>query len=260
MEKEKKKSYFSEAIILALLPVIAYSVAFSYEKSYLGYFGILPFLAKVTYESFFIAFGEIISLILSFTLLLQGIFILWPEKLNKHLRLYFLLIFIILMNMFLLKISGNITDVLTVSIFPMLMILLYYVFPIFSKDGNSYNERLENSFKRERPIIEKGLFSRIERSVGTKTYLIIIFTLIVLPLLSGSLGYMNARKQSVFMITEIDGKQYALLRSYNDYSILAESDKIWITLYQKRNKFNNKYLLRYEFRDFSSFKKDIVIK
>ena len=161
---------------------------------------------------------------------------------------------------FLAVVLGNFIETLALSWIPIFMLTAYYLPPLFSKNGKTYNERLKNSFKKELPVIERGVYFKAEKWIGKEIYLAIIITLIVLPIVSGGIGYMKARKQAVFMVTEIDNKKYALLRSYQDYLILIEYEEKWIDLYYSEKKFMNKYLLRYRYRDLPPYKMDVVTK
>jgi hypothetical protein len=59
---EKSRSLFSDTILLAVIPSVAYGIAFTYEAGYIGAYGLPVWLVEVDISKIFIALGGLIGL------------------------------------------------------------------------------------------------------------------------------------------------------------------------------------------------------
>lgn len=229
----KNKNLLSEGIILAALPVLSYAVAFHFERGYLAFFGIPDFLARVSYESFFWAFSAVIASTLFFPPAIYAFF-LWCPQNKKYTIAYLLLCVATALFLFSWGVLGNLIKAIYFSTIIIIVITIYYLFPIFAKYMDTD---------------DTNLYSKIDSIFGKGFYSTFISLAIFLPLLAGIIGIKEAKTQKEFLVTKINENNYALVRAYQDFSIYVEVKAIWKDLYNSEIALKHKYILRYENRD-----------
>lgn len=266
MRNSLVNKYFSEAIIISALPVIAYGLSYHFEAGYLSYFDLPAYLAEVSLESFFSAFLVLCFFLLMLTWVVDT-FIEFltetsgriPANFKEHgflfLKIPFFYFPIILAYLFVSLRDEFRPLSFSVAIMFAFLMTLEYLSPLIIGGRKEYF-RILGEYRADETIRKKNtLTNKVIGLLGSRFYLLIIFLIVFFPILSRGVGYLSADSAETYLTSYYKGNNYALVRAYSDKKIYAELKRNWYDLYSYEYKPNGKFLLLNEFLDNSKYQR-----
>lgn len=216
----KSLTIFTEGILLAIVPVAAYSLTFAFEAGYFKYFGIPLNLIQINSQIVFIAIASLSFVLFTIFLVANFISIYWPSHRALQIKLIRLLLVTIPLIWFFL-IHGRMLRHWEVFVGIVgLVVLVEFVLPIFKfRNKKSYLEKLSESEISANKEPSKHLCSRLFNYLGT------FGTAFVIAVLMGSfmsydLGQAQATAQKEYL-TVGESSNIVVLQVYNDMFICA---------------------------------------
>jgi hypothetical protein len=193
----KKPFNIPEALLIGIIPFLAYGLLYSYESNYLQYFGVpsrfinydigeLIIISVILFSAIMTIFGWI------------NIFYSFAHIINKKLlRRIVIASFVGFTYATSLAYTFLETDQSTLAIiifmFGLILPIVFFVPPLFSKSKEKYSERLEKTLRAETEIGFRSLVDEIASVIGTKGLDIAVYYIFIFIAI-GRIGYMNAYK------------------------------------------------------------------
>ena len=242
----KSRSFVSEGILIAVGPVLAYAVAFFFEKGYLSFYSLPPFLVKVSLESFFYALACIYTATYSLYFLVSGYMGIHAdmEESNTHAG-YTLLLLLITMCIAVLVIANDYHTALYLCM-ALALFGAYFYIPPFFKRGMPYSQALDAWIDNRLEARDRGLLGKARSALGGRRFAVLYFLVLILPYVSASIGYKSAARERQFLLTKIDGRDFVLLRRYDDLMLLVHAERPWVDLYHRELRLSREFILTQE--------------
>lgn len=216
---ESRKSIISEGVLVAASSVLAYLLTFVYERGFCAVFGIPSEFIAPTLTSIFLTACALIPALIVLYSLADFIYVILPKRMRggpEYWRMIYLVIF-----GFIAWLEGY----FTVKIFPIFFIMIVFFdfgFPLITQRSHKgYRAKLEAQDKIDN---EETLLGLIMQPLGAGWRLFLVFILI-LTLLTYSLGRKNAINQKDFLVINTLSQPYAVLRIYGDKLICASFNR-----------------------------------
>ena len=245
---DKKNTIISDTLIISAIPAIAYGIAFFFERGYLGAFGLPDFIITVSIERFFFALSVLMGVFIILMNILDFFFGFIPEDNNYNWRLILSGVLLIMFPLLAIYqfFFGHLTWVIGLAgVTGLLGIFFVYIQPLIEAENlEDYFAKLQESDQRDRDRASRSLTSRIANKIGPGFYITAMSVLLLMPIVAGYMGTLTAQRQTKYLATEIDGKEFALIRTYNDLFIYAEASREWIDLYNYKYRIGNTYQIR----------------
>lgn len=218
----KTSGLLPEGILLALIPALAYAIALMYELGFASYFGIPISLVDVGFSSFGVSILSlfVVAAVLFFTA--NFLFMLWPESRREDIQYFHPLLFwgLFLLATFLVR--KEFLPVLKTYWFVIIMILLFYIAPIFQyRKEKGYINKIKASWNAEAPIIGRSLIGKMHDKFGYFRVISLVTILIFFPLLSFNVGVSAAKGKSSFLVFH-EESEYVVLKIYGDIMVCAQ--------------------------------------
>jgi hypothetical protein len=230
MSIEEKKSglpsgILSEALILALASASAYYFAFTYEKSFLSFFGAPSQFASIDITTL-LNFGAIFIgfLVIAFPFL--NLFIMILSKSNnpyliRLIRPYWIFLLVIISHFYFFRLEK--LGYLLIYLFSCAFFAFFdFIFPLITQRKN---KTYQNKLKDQAEIDSK--IGSIPQILGLKfgrESLLFIAILLIGNLLSTQAGLAEAMHKNEFLITNTE-PQFIVLRIYTNRLVCAEYDE-----------------------------------
>lgn len=219
------KPSISEGMIIALSSVVAYLLAFYYEKGYASVFKIPTSLISINLTSVLI-FGAVLINIIIFVLPYANLLLmLTVHRVNpviqRAINLIIILFLIVMVQIYFFGFSNwknwsYLLVILVVSLF------FQFVFPLISQSGKTYVEKLEAQEETERQFTDSNVL--VQNKFGNNTLWIIVFVFAGIYI-ALSAGMAEAIKQEEFLVTNTT-PELVVLRIYGDNIIGVPFNRI----------------------------------
>lgn len=218
----KKALWFSEGVVVAATPLLAYALCFIYEAGYCNYFLIPPSLIEVSFSTvmrtlgFLVIFGFVLIWVITFFL---NLYRKKPDVLAfRILALALTVIIFVVIPLIIYGYDNNCCLLVSVIIF--FVALGLFVEPLFfCRDVKGYRNKLEVSAKRRSLLfIGRDILPKLPKPIG------LIFSFVFLSLFFSFLGGLGfAEKQEIFLVTKSE-PEMVVLRMYSDRVICGHFD------------------------------------
>ncbi len=240
----------SDALLISIAPAIAYGIAYFFEVGYLGNYAIPEFFISVSFERFLYVLSIMVAGYAVLINFLDLFFISLPIKIKKiSIGRYSFLFFLIVLVLFagiLLVIKGFSWYFFTYLLMGLMAIFFIYIAPSFGKKSfNEYKKELDCIDDLDREKRRKSLTYKLvnhERWGGVYLFVTIAF-LIMIPSCK-ILGAYTAFNEKNYLVTKIDGADFALIRSYGDEIIFINFQRKWKTLYSSDPVFGSQVVVK----------------
>jgi hypothetical protein len=223
--EEKKDKWLTEGIIIALIPVLGYALAYIHEFAFCDIFGIPKEFIIVNWPSIITSIGRIIVL----SLVIIGIILLpafiqktGGTKMGPIARRLVTYIPLLLASFFLVMgYSFILLEFLSILAFLLYFAILDFLGPCWTQRSiKGYRNRLDAQDKRDAEVMGKITFlGKIGRAGAT----LIVFIILLLGL-SYLDGRDNAVTQEEFLVPSTY-QESAVLRVYGDRLVCAPLDR-----------------------------------
>ena len=225
MEDSTKKNWFSEGIILALIPILGYFFAFQYEAGFASYFRYPKEFISIGLPQIVIATVILWTVAMVLFMFMEMITMMIPEKQRGLCDSIFR--FLPLTGFFV----GSLLAYGWTRAWPFLILFLWmsipeFILPLFTqKDKKGYSEKIEADWNSEWKLRQtrNTLSWRLVRLFGHK-HIIIVINIFLLAQLTHCIGEVSASRQIRFFTTS-DVAEKVVLRIYDDKLICAFFDK-----------------------------------
>jgi len=218
----KKAIWFSEGVVVAATPLLAYALCFIYEAGYCNYFIIPASLIEVSFSTvmktlgFLIIFGFVLIWVITFFL---NLYRKKPDVLAFRI-LALALTIVTFVAVPLLIYGYDRTCCVLVSVIIFIVALGLFVEPLFfCRDVKGYRNKLKASAERRSLLfVGRDIFPKLPRPIA------LVVPIIFLSLFFSFLGGLGfAEKQEIFLVTKSD-PEMVVLRMYNDRVICGYFD------------------------------------
>jgi hypothetical protein len=232
-KSETSPKYLSEAIIIAVTSASAYYFSYTYEKSFLSYFGIPPQFISIDITTM-LSFGAIVfgALVLTFPALNMFTILLSSTK-NEHIvrlvRPYWMFLFLILVHLYFFRFDKW-TLLITYIVVCFFFAFFDFIFPLITqRDKKTYAEKLRAQEETESHFrsLPQEVAIRYGRETATMVMLLAIGYVV-----SSNAGLAEAMRQKDFLFTNTQ-PQFVVIRIYSDRLICAQYDDMKNEILQK---------------------------
>jgi hypothetical protein len=235
-EPPSVKSWITEGMIIALIPVTAYLWTLFYEIGFCDYFHIRYYFISLTPAIVLATSGEFILILLFLYLLIMYFFIIGSFHISAQLSeftskmststvvmMIFMLYFLALASLMLLIFNSEVRQmVVALAIIYVLLVIATLVNPLFTqrKKEGSYWEKLAADIKPSSSLNHRGLHFPMT----------IIISIVFIVVSGGAsahrkLGQFNAQWQEEFYIVA-QSPELVVIRNYGDYLFAAPFDRV----------------------------------
>lgn len=224
--EEKKSKWMTQGIIVALIPVLGYALAYIHEIAFCDTFGIPKEFIILNWPSIIVSIGRIIvfSLVIIGVLLLPAFIQKTRGKKTGPIGRRIITYLVLFLVFFFLVMTYSFT-VLEFSFIFAFFLLYFAILDFFGpcwtqKDIKGYRNKLDAQDKRDAEVMGKITFIS---KIGRPGLTLIVF-IALLPILSYLDGRDNAVTQKEFLVPSIR-QESAVLRVYGDRLVCAPLDK-----------------------------------
>jgi len=217
-QKFTKNPILKGVIETSIIPIVAYLIAFEYEKGYCDVFGIPPEFISLTPTVIIFTIIVIIPVMLGLFFPVNLIYMILPNKWKRY-------IFPIIVILIFVGYLGWLTrlrtkyDILFLGIFLFIIIFSELILPVITqRNQRGYLSKLEAQDKLDREI--DTLIDIITRHINPKWILLFAFVL-DLSVFSELLGKHIALTQEKFYVINTPELTAVVLRIYNEKLICA---------------------------------------
>lgn len=222
--KQGIRGWITEGIIIAVIPILAYLVTFSYEVGYAGFFLIPQNLITLNIINFFAVCGVLLSLF---------VILLWPiliyidlvKKETNVITLRFVKLFPFYLWLVVNELLYGFTlwrEWILSLIIAIILSIIEFGAPLLSqRHKGSYNEKLKADLEAD--LKTETIFDRLLQFLGWKIYLFTLIFIFML-LISYNVGRAEALKKVNFLVVDTS-PEVAVLRIYGDYLICVPFDR-----------------------------------
>ena len=218
----KPSGLLPEAILVALIPALAYAIAVMYELGYASYFGIPISLVDVDFSSFGLSILSLFGIAFILFLAANLLFILWPEGRREDIQYFYPLLFwgLYVLGIFLAR--KEFLPVLNYSWFIIFLVLLYYILPIFQyRKEKGYIDKIKASSNAEAAVFGRSLVDKMHRKFGYFRVVSLLTILFFVPALSFNAGLSAAKGRSSFLVFH-EESEYVVLKIYGEIMVCAQ--------------------------------------
>lgn len=209
-------------MVIALLPVVSYSIAFAFETGYYEHFDIPISLIEISVSNIVYAFLSLALSLLIFYVVLEAINPIWckiSEKIRPRLYLYLYFLFGIITHLIIAK--GEYADIKIILYILAFLIFTDFILPALDfKNKVSYVDRIVSIHKKE--LEYYSAMDKLAYSIGFNWFRLAM-TLFVLIFLAYSTGLGKARVKIEYQVLA-SKPNVALLKITPKYLILSEYD------------------------------------
>lgn len=216
----KTFTIFTEGILLAILPVAAYSLAFAFEAGYFNYFGIPMNLVQINLKIVLIVIASISGALFTIFMFANVISIFWPT--HSALQIKFIRLFIVIMPyLWKFLVYGRMIRYWEIAVgFIGFTVFYEFVWPMFQfRNKKSYLDKLSENEISENKERSKHLIGRLFNSLGTFGSAFVI-ALLLGSFMSYDAGEAKATTQKEYL-TVGESSNIVVLRVYDDMVICA---------------------------------------
>lgn len=220
----RKTLKLPDAVIIFLIPVLAYVLAFRYEHGYCTVFRIPIYLIKLDINNLLGYVTFLYILVMPVYFFLDAM--IESRQKDDRLQWDFLIdtvwILFLLMTVYSFNLLTIPTGLIIISLTVMLYAYLKYIRPIFTqKDIKGY----KNKLKQRKPIIivEDSLMDLAIKKFGLARFMLVTILILMIGIL-GTIGAFVAKTQTSFMILK-SNPELVVLRKYSNSLICAEFDR-----------------------------------
>jgi len=204
-EKENKKSWITEGIVLALCSAAAYLAAYSYECGYAGYFGIPLEWISIDARSLIVFASLLVGALVLMIQITQLGLTLCPsdgwiaQLLTKH-GFFFALMFLIALGS-----ADSIWDWMELFLFPMLNLCSDIIIPavIAKRKGRSFHLTMTD-WMSAGGVDASSWMKKLEPSLHIPFAMVILACMLLV--VASSLGKGEARWKTDFVVIDPDQK------------------------------------------------------
>jgi hypothetical protein len=225
-KSEPSRSLISDAIILAFASVSAYYFSFSYEKSFLLYFGVPSQFITIDLTTL-LSFGVIVLFVILFVFPVLNLFMIIVSRIkNEHIvrliRPYWFFLIIFLTDIYLFGLEKP--EYLGILLVICLVFLFFdFIFPLLTqRDKKTYTEKLIGQEEIESSIqyLPKNINIKFGREVA------IFITLFILGvMISSDAGLAEAIRKEDYLFINTQ-PQLIVIRIYSNRLICAQYDEM----------------------------------
>ena len=220
--ENKKALWYSEGVIVAATPLIAYALCFIYEAGYCSYFSIPPSLIEISFSTVMKTLGFLI--IIGFVLIWTITFFLNLYRKKPDVlafRILALALTVVTFVVIPLIIYGyDQFCCIAVGAIILIVALGLFVEPLlFCRDVKGYRNKLRASAERRSLVfLGRDILPKVPRPIG------LVFLVVFLSLFFSFLGGLGfAEKQEIFLVTKTE-PEMVVLRVYKDKIICGHFD------------------------------------
>lgn len=230
---QNKASWITDSIIVAISPIIAYLIVYSYEIGYAKTFGIPLEFISINFSSFFVIASSLLNIILIPFLVINIFIILFHGSNNPIINQFKMYSHVYIMLIGVLFAYAPIWErIWPVFIFIIVFTAISFILPIFKhKEKGKYLDRLRAQQEEEAQTVDVSHY--VYRFLGKNGYHIFIFIIVIL-FLSNIAGESTALKKEEFLISS-DSSTTVVLRRYADNFIYAKYNENNKELYPNFN-------------------------
>lgn len=244
MENNKPKYHISLlkdiTIVTALITILSYIIAYSYQKGYNSFYKVNDFFIDS------ITINQLLNSLIAVGLTISSLFLFIPfcNEILKRDKTYsstfmvnHMLTFWVAIPIIIGFILVNLTLINKVQLtilyfFYLLLTAVPYLLAAFFEDKSvPYNKRFHKK------VVEEGFsINSLKRVLEKSPPILIIFLLISLiftTVLSESIGYKNASEKLKYYNLLIENVEYIVINKFNDSLIIAPYEKKSNTIYSK---------------------------
>ncbi|SKC90404.1 hypothetical protein [Maledivibacter halophilus] len=215
MKENIIKKYLSDAVIIAIMPIIGYLVIFAYEYGYAKAFNIPIQLININKTTFFVVASALWAIIFPVIGIVNMFIILFKDDSNVIYREFIKIAPLhIATVVFVLVFGKSITfeDIQFFLILPLIITVFHFGFPLLTqRKTKGYKQKLLEQEKVDSEIKDIGFY--LEKYLGKFGQLIIIYTFFAI-FLSHYIGYFAPLNQSEYL--QINSSDKIVLRIYGE--------------------------------------------
>ncbi len=219
-----KKIWTSEALLLAVTPLIGYILAFRFESGYAEAVGIPEYLITISLTQVINVTLNILFSFFSLLVIWNFFYMFFPiDKLPGSIRqsISTVLPSILLCSVYLFIFGAKSKEWIWLLPVVFFFIILVFILPLFTQSKEKgYAEKLEKQMKEEAKV--SSLFGKIHSYIGREGYYL-FFVLLFFIIFASALGRSAALNQKYIYYYE-NNPNKILLRSYGDILISANYD------------------------------------
>jgi len=220
------RTWLSEAFLITFLTAAVYAGTYNFEAGYLRAFGLPDALATVTVERMFLPFITFVTFIMMLGTLADIIDSLFPRKLRWiDWRIVTSAIFLIF-SAIIMAVAGFREHKIASAIFVLFTSTLFIaiLWPLFKAKSFEVFFRYcrRRRYRRAKPV-RTSPTGYVMRAFGKGPAFMLVMTMTMIIVVSTT-GMVIGLTQRYFMVTDIDGKTFALIRKYGDETLLERVD------------------------------------
>lgn len=224
--QKTQQTWFSEGLVLALLSVMSYAIAFTYEAGYFEHFDLPLSLIEINISVMIVAFFSLLVTLLLFYAVAEMFNPFWgkmPQPLRSRFFFYIYFLFPTITNLVIAR--GKPDGIRFIFYFLAVIMFFDFVVPAISrKDGKRYLERFAEPHKRD--LAYESVMDKLAFKLGFSWFRLLALA-VVLLYLSYSTGLGKARSQTDYFALEGRANSVILM--------IVENKLIWTTYNQKTN-------------------------
>lgn len=226
--ENRKFSWLTDSVLLAVLPVLAYLISFQYESGYASAFYIPIELISINLTSIFISLGFLLLFVFYSSQIISVIQIVFMNKLNRILKwmiICFTVLFALAPILFDFRYVWK--EFTIISSVIIIVVFLNFGVPLFTQRGKGpYIEKLRAEYATDSEV--KTVYDRFLDGLfgiaGPKVYFAMIFLIILIIVIMPLAGFFRARTARDFY-TINKNQDLVVLRIYGDNLICAPINK-----------------------------------
>lgn len=150
-QQQAQRNWFTEGIVVALVPAVSYAIAFAFEAGYFNHFNLPLSLIEINLSGTIIAFFSLLVTLFVFYSIAELVNPFWgimPQAIRSRLYFYIYFFFVIITNLVIAQ--GKPDGLQYIFYFLAVMAFFDFVLPaIPRRDGRRYLDRLANMHKRD---------------------------------------------------------------------------------------------------------------
>lgn len=218
------RNIVSDTLLVAAVPAWSYAVGFSYQSSYVEYFGLPSRLATPSLSTTLIAAGALAGILLSYLFIADFIWRLAPRTDSATAAaIRRVLAFSLLVGLLFFPVIKE----RAIWIFALAIVGIYviieFLFPLVSQRGlSSYEEKLAAQEQIEAHTNTHSLYGLLRNAIGVAWMRLGLFAGITI-LLASTLGRTHAREEDTFLVFE-DSPNSAVIVVDGDMLVAANFD------------------------------------
>ncbi len=222
------KVKLTEGFLIALLPILGYILAYSFESGYLSFYGIGEEFISVRLETVIISIFTILSILLLTSIFVELCYpyiVKYQSNNPIHSRLLLSLIALSAGLLF-YAINSTIWAILLVILILLLIVALFTV-PIFQyrNEDISYIEKLRKDENKSKPKHKtRSFINEILLGTNIRPIAVIISTTVLFIFVSSFMGMFSASMKATYLVYMNNSDSFIVIRSNNEGKIAVGVD------------------------------------